>query len=102
MTDTPNLKCSYSNGPCVGMTNHSYGSHTYPSRKGGIYALNNRTILNDPKLKMFHMGFVLRPSPHPDAGKAGVLLNFCPWCGADLREWYEEYQDDIESYKKTL
>lgn len=98
MMSEPNLKCSYPT-PCIGMDNHALPND---SRKGGIHALDNRVVLTDPSQRMFHMGFALRPSPHPNAGKAGVMLNFCPWCGGDLMAWLEAFRADIAAHKASL
>jgi len=89
------LLCVYPN-PCVGMQHHTV------SRGSGIHQLDNRIVLSDPKWRPFHMGFALKPSPHPGAGKGGVFLNFCPWCGADLMAWLDAYQADIAAHKAML
>lgn len=95
-----NTKCSYEVGPCIGMQNHSRGSNS--TKRAGIFALDNRVVLTDPKFRMFHMGFALRGSPDKRVGKAGVILNFCPWCGADLGEWLAAYEKDIAAHKASL
>jgi hypothetical protein len=89
------LLCVYPE-PCVGMEHHTV------SRGSGIHQLDNRIVLSDPKWRPFHMGFALKPSPHPEVGKRGVLLNFCPWCGSDLRAWLAAYQADIDAHKAML
>ena len=103
MSDTtlaePNLKCSYPI-PCIGMDNHSRGPES--GKHAGIFALSSRCVVSDPKVRMFHMGFVLKGSPDERVGKAGVMLNFCPWCGSDLMQWLEAYQSDIAAHKSTL
>jgi hypothetical protein len=96
----PNLKCSYEAGACIGMDNHSHGPES--SKRAGIFALSNRVVMSDPKFRMFHMGFVLKGSPDFRVGKPGVMLNFCPWCGADLMAWLEAYTADIAAHKATL
>lgn len=101
MTDAdPNLKCSYEDGPCIAMQNHAHGSDS--GKRSGIVALDNRVVLHDPKFRFFHMGFALRGSPDPRVARRGVMLNFCPWCGADLEEWLAAYQADIAAHKAAL
>lgn len=99
MTDH-NTKCSYQDGPCIDMQNNAHGSQS--GKSTGIVALDNRVVMTDPNMRMFHMGFALKGSPDKRVGKAGVLLNFCPWCGADLGEWLAAYQKDIEAHKAAL
>lgn len=96
----PNLKCSYETGPCVHMEANSHGPDS--RKRAGIFALSNRVVMSDPKVRMFHMGFALKGSPDPKVGNAGVVLNFCPWCGADLGEWLAAYRKDIDAHKAAL
>lgn len=95
-----NLKCSYENGPCINMANNSHDPES--TKRSGIFALSNRIVMHDPNLKFFHMGFALKGSPDPRVPKAGVMLNFCPWCGEDLMKWLESYRSDIKNYKQSL
>lgn len=95
-----NTKCSYEVGPCIGMQNHSHGSDS--GKRAGIFALDNRVVLTDPKMRMFHMGFTFKGSPDKRVGKAGVMLNFCPWCGADLGVWLAAFRADIDAHKAAL
>jgi hypothetical protein len=99
MSDS-NTKCSYDVGPCIGMESHSRGPDS--TKRAGIFALSNRVVMSDPFGRRFHMGFALRGSPDERVGKAGVLLNYCPWCGADLMAWLDAYQADIKAHKGTL
>jgi hypothetical protein len=96
MSEDINLKCKYPN-PCKMIEDHVL---PVDSRKGGIVALDNRVLLSKPD-RYFHMGFALKPSPHPEAGKRGVLFNFCPFCGSNLNDWLDEYRKDIEKFKNT-
>ncbi len=96
----PNLKCSYAAGPCVGMDNHSHDS--WSTKRAGIFALDNRVVLSDPSMRTFHAGFTLKGSPDARVPKAGVMLNFCPWCGADLMEWLAAYRTAIDAHKLAL
>lgn len=98
--DEPNLKCSYEVGPCIGMDNHSHGPESF--KRSGIFALSNRCVVTDPKIRMFHMGFAFKGSPDKRVPKAGVMLNFCPWCGADLMIWLDAYRADIAAHKAGL
>jgi hypothetical protein len=96
----PNLKCSYDAGECIGMSNHAHDPGS--SKRAGIFALSNRVVLTDPKMRLFHMGFVLRGSPDERVGKPGVMLNFCPWCGSDLMVWLAAFQADMAAHKSAL
>jgi hypothetical protein len=95
MTETfKRLKCEYPT-PCSMIDGHTLPNGT---RKGGIVALDNRVWLGDPS-RYFHMGFALKPSPHPEVGKQGVMFNFCPFCGANLNDWLRSYEADMAAFK---
>lgn len=93
-------KCDYKTGACKGMRDLS--SYDNGGRGKGIIAASN--IVNVRVMgKMFHKGFFLRSEGTKDAGhKNGVMLNFCPWCGADLQEWHRQFREEFEAEAKKF
>ena len=90
-----NDTCDYKSGPCKGMK--ELCSYDNGGRGKGIIAADN--IMNIRVMgKMFHKGFFLRSEGTKEAGhKNGVMLNFCPWCGADLQEWHHQFREEFEA-----
>lgn len=80
-------KCSYENGPCELMQKFARGSDDNTPRAKGIFAFDNLVNMKDPQSKRHHAGFFFRDPE--TTGKQGVMLNFCPWCGANLEAWTE-------------
>lgn len=98
----PRSRCNYDTGPCNAMSRHSRSAHAAP--RSGIVALNNymnvTSLVGD--VRFHHKGFALKGAGvHGEGRKRGVMLNFCPWCGAELvgvdgRSWHEKYLADLK------
>lgn len=95
-----NTKCDYKTGPCEGMRKLS--GFDNGGRGTGIVALSN--VINIRALgKTYHKGFCLRSEATKAEGhKGGVMLNYCPWCGADLQEWYRQFAEDFNAEAKAF
>lgn len=98
-----NEKCDYKTGACEGLKQML--SYDNGGRGKGIIALSNIVNMRNPG-KMYHKGFFLRSdaTKTKDGKNPGVMLDFCPWCGADLREWLRqaqaEFKADAEAFDK--
>lgn len=92
-------KCNYKDGPCESMAKFAHGGAA--DRGKGIFAMSNIMNMRTMQGKMYHKGFFFR-SDYTE--KAGVMLNYCPWCGADLMEWLKafaaEFNADTEAWDK--
>lgn len=84
-------KCSYKDGPCRLMAEFSHPGNS-PQGKG-IFAMSNVVNMNNLG-KVYHKGFFFRSDC---TEKNGVMLNFCPWCGADLGKWLSEFYDEFDA-----
>ena len=91
----PNLTCSYENGPCKLMAKFSHGGAA--DRGKGIFSMSNVVNMRTMTTKFYHKGFFFR-SEYTE--KAGVMLNFCPWCGADLGTWMNAFAKAWEADAK--
>jgi hypothetical protein len=92
MKTAENDKCTYEAGPCPAMKRHADLS-SESNRRSGIFALDNRLDLKASEFRMYHGGFALKGSPSVP-GNQLVMLNFCPWCGADVMAWHNAYRAD--------
>ena len=86
------LKCAYETGPCSAMQRHATSAHE--AKRTGIVALDNRLNIKAPGFRMMHAGFALMGAP--GLGRRPLMLNFCPWCGADLMAWHDAYRKHFD------
>ena len=93
-------RCSYEHGPCQSMADHSRPSTE--GKRAGIVAQDNRCLVTDPELRLFHAGCALFGSPDQRVRKSGVMLNFCPWCGADLMQWHEDFRKALDARREEI
>ena len=92
----PAPKCCYETGPCKLMAEFSHGGAA--DRGKGIFAMSNIVNMRTMTTKFYHKGFFFR-SEYTE--KAGVMLNFCPWCGADLEKWLMAFAAEWEADAKA-
>lgn len=85
-------KCSYEDGPCEAMARYAHPGAA--DRGKGIFAMSNIMNVRTLSAKMYHKGFFFR-SDYTE--KNGIMLYYCPWCGADLGKWYEAFAKDFNA-----
>jgi hypothetical protein len=74
---------------CADVESHAYNA---PNADGF------RTFLmSGPQNRFSHLGYSLPGRQLSDASGGTISIRFCPWCGCNLKEYYQSEQSDSPS-----